>query len=154
MKRFSKSLSANLPKILRAGMFAVCVAGGVGVAAAAASVIDQEQLLQVGFRELVATTKVQQDWVRGLAPGQIRAVQRTGKKFFIYPDASNNRILVGGPKEYEAYRQLHPDTKLWQQGAADTASRYRQKQSDAMEKATERDLSNPFLGADWADLGL
>jgi hypothetical protein len=33
--------------------------------------------------------------VRSLAPGKIRAMQRTGKKFFIYPGASRNQIYVG-----------------------------------------------------------
>ena len=32
-------------------------------------------------------------------------------------------------------------------------SAYRAKQDDAMRKATARDLSDPFLGASWADLG-
>jgi len=80
-------------------------------------------------------------------------VQRTGKKYFIYPDAPNNRILVGGPNEFEAYMQLHPDTKLWGQGAGDKASSYRNKQNNAMQSATQRDLSNPYLGMTWGDLG-
>jgi len=129
----------------------VLAAGG---AVAAAAPIDENQLLENGFKVLVATTKVQQQWVRGLPPGKIRAMQRTGKKFFIYPDASNNQIYVGGPKEYEAYVQLHPENRIADaQAAAKEASAYRMKQSDAMQKATARDLSDPFLGASWADLG-
>jgi len=151
MNRSSKSLCANLTKLLQVAALAVLSVGG---ATAAAPSVDQKELVDIGFKELVATTKVQQDWVRSLAPGQIRAVQRTGKKFFIYPDAPNNRILVGGPQEFEAYRQLHPDTKLWGQGAGDKASAYRNKQNNAMESATQRDLSNPYLGMNWGDLGL
>jgi hypothetical protein len=126
------------------------VAGG---SVAATPRIDEGQLLDLGFKVLVATTKVQQDWVRSLPPGQIRPMQRTGKKFFIYPDASKNQIYVGGPNEYEAYLQLHPNS---QAGAEDAASReraYRAKQDEAMRRATARDLSDPFLGATWADLG-
>jgi len=143
-------LNLNWLKMVHAVILATWVAGG---AAAAAPSIDQKELVDVGFKELVATTKVQQDWVRSLAPGQIRAVQRTGKKYFIYPDAPNNRILVGGPNEFEAYKQLHPDTKLWGQGAGDKASSYRNKQNNAMQSATQRDLSNPYLGMTWGDLG-
>jgi hypothetical protein len=143
-------LNLNWLKMVHAVILATWVAGG---AAAAAPSIDQKELVDVGFKELVATTKVQQDWVRSLAPGQIRAVQRTGKKYFIYPDAPNNRILVGGPNEFEAYMQLHPDTKLWGQGAGDKASSYRNKQNNAMQSATQRDLSNPYLGMTWGDLG-
>jgi len=80
-------------------------------------------------------------------------MQRTGKKFFIYPDASGNQIYVGGPAEYEAYQQLHPEGQQSAQDAAAKASAYRGKQDAAMRKATARDLSDPFLGASWADLG-
>jgi hypothetical protein len=128
----------------------VFVAGGV---AAAMPRIDEGQLSDLGFKVLVATTKVQQDWVRSLPPGQIRPMQRTGKKFFVYPDAARNQIYVGGPKEYEAYLQLHPEVRQSAQDAAAKASAYRGKQDAAMRSATARDLSDPFLGASWADLG-
>src|SRR5215831_20679573 len=85
----------------------------------------------------------------------VRAMQRTGKHYFIYPDAAKNRIFVGGPQEYAAYRKLHPeDNSIDRQRAQETAaSAYRAKQDGAMEAATARDLSNPFLGLSWADLG-
>ena len=85
--------------------------------------------------------------------GAIRPMQRTGKKFFIYPDASRNQVFVGGPKEYEAYVQLHPENRVADaQKEARDASAYRAKQSEAMQKATARDLSDPWLGVTWADL--
>ncbi len=81
-------------------------------------------------------------------------MQRTGKKYLIYPDAFRNQIYVGGPKEYEAYVRLHPEHRAaGAQQAAKEASAYRSKQDDTMRKATARDLSDPFLGASWADLG-
>ena len=80
-------------------------------------------------------------------------MQRTGKKFFIYPDASGNQIYVGGPAEYEAYQKLLPEGQQSALDAAAKASAYRGKQDAAMRAATARDLSDPFLGASWADLG-
>ena len=150
MKRFLNSRRAEWLNVLGALAVTVFVAGG---AAAATPRIDESQLLDLGFKVLVATTKVQQDWVKRLPPGQIRPMQRTGKKYFVYPDASRNQIYVGGPKEYEAYRQLHPENELATQEAAKKASAYRLKQNDVMQEATARDLSDPFLGASWADLG-
>lgn len=151
MKRFPHSRWAKLLRVLVTSAVSVFVAGGV---AAATAPVDEKQLLDVGFKVLVATTKVQEDWVRGLAPGKFRAMQRTGKKFFIYPDAPKNQIYVGGPREYEAYVQLHPESRVADaQKTAVAASAYRGKQSDAMQKATARDLSDPFLGATWVDLG-
>lgn len=125
----------------------------VGGAAAAPPRIDESELLASGFKVLVATTSAQQEWVQRLPPGQIRPMQRTGKKFFIYPDASRKQVYVGGPKEYDAYRQLHPESKLATREAAKKGDAYRLKQDDSMRKATARDLTDPFLGVDWFDLG-
>ena len=138
MKRF---LGLRLAKFFGFIAAMVVVAGG---AAAAAPPIDERQLLDAGFKVLVATNKVQEDWVRGLPAGKIRAMQRTGKKYFIYPDASRNQIYVGGPKEYEAYVQLHPEHRVASaQQAAKDASAYRSKQDAVMRSATARDCRTP-----------
>ena len=151
MRYLFKIHSAQFIRLLGALTAAAVVAGA---AAAAAPPVDEGQLVERGFKVLVASTKVQQDWVRGLPPGKIRAMQRTGKKFFIYPDASKNQIYVGGPNEYAAYVQLHPEHRVPDaQQAAKEASAYRGKQADVMREATNRDMSDPFLGATWADLG-
>ena len=149
MKLFLKSLPANslIAVALAVSMF---VAGGAAVAPPS---VDESQLLALGFKVLVATTPAQQEWVQRLPAGQIRPMQRTGKKFFIYPDASRNQIYVGGPKEYEAYHRLHPESQLATREGAKKGSAYRRKQDEVMQKATARDLSDPFLGADWVDLG-
>ena len=149
MKSFLNCRFAKLQKILSALAVPVFLAGS-----AVAAPIDEKPLLDHGFKVLVATTKAQQDWVRSLPPGKIRPMQRTGKKFFIYPDASRNQIYVGGPKEYEAYVQLHPENRLPDaKKAAKEASAHRAKQDDTMRKASTRDMSDPFLGASWNDLG-
>jgi hypothetical protein len=150
MTHFLNSRRAKLLGTLGASAAAVFFAVG---AAAATPRIDEKQLLDVGFKVLVAKTTVQEEWVRTLPPGQIRPMQRTGKKFFIYPDAPGNRIYVGGPKEYEAYVRLHPESRADAQEAAQKGSAYRLKSDEAMQQATARDLSDPFLGASWADLG-
>jgi len=153
MKRFVTSSRATLLKALAVLTVTVFVGDG---SAAAPRRIDETQLLDLGFKVLVATTKVQQDWVRSLPRGQIRPMQRTGKKFFVYPDAPKNQIYVGGPAEYDAYLKLHPEEQQRVQSARDAAAKesaYRAKQTAAMEAATARDLSDPFLGASWADLG-
>jgi len=133
-------------------MATIVIAARAG--AAAPPPIDAKQLLDAGFKVLVATTKVQEDWVRGLPPGKIKPMQRTGKKYFIYPDAGRKQVYVGGSKEYDTYVQLHPEHRAaGPQPAARETSAYRGKQDDVMRSATARDLSDPFLGASWADLG-
>ena len=122
--------------------------------AAAAKPVDTTALTNAGFRTLVATTKVQEDWVRGLPAGKLRPMQRTGKKYFIYPDAPRKQVYVGGPDEYAGYVKVHPEHRIPDsKQVAKDASAYRAKQTEAMQSASARDLSNPFLGVTWADLG-
>jgi len=149
-RRYASALRTKARVLIGTLAMTMFIASG---AFAAAPTVDESQLLGLGFKVLVATTKVQEDWVRSLAPGEIRQVQRTGKKFFIYPDSSRNRIFVGGPVEYEAYRNAYPERQQSAQDAAAKASAYRGKQDAEMRKATARDLSDPFLGLSWADLG-
>ncbi len=123
-------------------------------AAAATSRIDEGELATLGFKMLVATTTVQQKWVKTLAPGQIRPMQRNGKKLYIYPDAAKNQVYVGGPQEYAAYRKLHPDVVQEKQDAANKTAAYRLKQGrhDAQSDCARpvgplpgRDLGGPRL---------
>lgn len=153
MNRFSKLRCASLLPIIV--LFFSVSAIAAGGSRSASPSLDENDLLAAGFKVLVATTTVQQDWVKSLPPGKIRPMQRTGKKYFIYPDASKNQIYVGGPQEYDAYAQLHPEIRKQEaaraaQIAADKASYL--KQNKNMETANTRDLSNPFLGVSWNDL--
>ena len=147
MKRFPDALSLSPPTVLSALAVSVFAAG-----VAAAPGVDGTELQTLGFKMLVATTPVQEEWVHRLPPGKVKAVQRNGKKYFIFPDASNKQVYVGGPNEYDAYRQLHPESTPGTEEAALKGSAARGKQNDTMQKATARDLSNPFLGVGWSDL--
>ena len=148
----SSSRRANPLRLLVAFAVSILVAGAA-VAAKAPPRIYESDLLSAGFKLLVPETTAQAEWVQRLSPGEIRPMQRTGKKFFICPDATGKQIYVGGPQEYAAYMQLHPDTKIYGQDAAKAGAAYRSKQDAAMQKATARDLTDPFLGASWYDLG-
>ena len=107
MTRFPNSRYKRLLDVLAALAVTMFVAGG---AVAAAPPIDEKQLLDAGFKVLVATTKVQQEWVHGLPAGKIRAMQRTGKKYFIYPDASEQSDLCRRPKGIRGLRAAPPGT--------------------------------------------
>jgi hypothetical protein len=39
-------------------------------------------------------------------------VQKDGKNYYVFPDAANNQAYVGGPKQFEAYKQLRFENKL------------------------------------------
>jgi hypothetical protein len=129
------------------------IAGGATAAPPPPPKIDESELLSSGFKVLVAKTSAQGEWVKRLPPGEIRPMQRNGKKLFIYPDAAGNQIYIGGPMEYEAYLQLHPDSKLATREAVKKGTEYRGKSYEETRKATARDLTDPFLGADWVYFG-
>jgi hypothetical protein len=56
---------------------------------------------------------------RGMAERSLRVpadkvtlVQKDGKTYYVFPDAANNQAYVGGPTQYQAYKQLHLANKL------------------------------------------
>lgn len=149
MTHFLHAPRGRILALLATLVMSMFIAGG---AVAATPPIDDKELTELGFKVLVATTEVQKNWVKGMAPGKIRAMQRNGKKFYIYPDAAREQVFVGGPREYAAYQERHPPTAKDAQAAKGTAA-YRQKQDQMMKSANARDLSDPFLGASWYDLG-
>jgi len=120
--------------------------------AAAAPAVNESELLGLGFTVLVATTPTQEDWVRRLPQGKVKPMQRNGKKYFIFRDATRTQIYVGGPNEYAAYQELHPESQLGTEEAARKGSAARAKTDTAMKAATARDLSDPWLGVGWSDL--
>ena len=154
MKPFYDSRWMTVLNAMVALALTLLFSDATGAATTAKTPIDASALSDAGFKVLVATTKVQEDWVRGLPAGKIRPMQRTGKKYFIFPDAPRKQIYVGGPKEYDAYVQRHPEHRVADsKKVAKDASAYRATQTDKMKEASARDLSDPFLGASWADLG-
>jgi hypothetical protein len=124
----------------------------VAAVAAATPAVSESELLGLGFTVLVATTPTQEDWVRRLPQGKVKPVQRNGKKYFIFRDATRTQIYVGGPKEYAAYQELHPESQPGTEEAAKKGSAARAKTDTAMKEATARDLSDPWLGVGWSDL--
>jgi len=152
-KRFSTVQPAAWAWLLCACVLSLCVAGTATAAAAKATSVDPNELSTAGFKVLVATTPVQQEWVKSLPAGNIRKMQRNGRKFFLYPDAAKNQVYVGGPKEYDAYRKLHPEDPQAANKAASKERAARQKGDAQMRSATARDASDPYLGYTWADFG-
>ena len=69
-------------------------------------------LIAAGFKTVVPKTAAQQQKLQALPPGKVAMVQKAGKTYYVFPDAANNRALVGGPKQYQAYQQLRLQNKL------------------------------------------
>jgi hypothetical protein len=66
----------------------------------------QNLLIAAGFKTVVPKTAAQQQKLQALPPDKIAMLQKGGKTYYVFPDAANNRALVGGPKQYQSYQQL------------------------------------------------
>ena len=71
MNRFFSYRLANVLIVPAAFAASMLVADS---AVAATPTDAGNELSGLGFKVLVATTTVQQDWIKGMAPGQIRAM--------------------------------------------------------------------------------
>ena len=72
----------------------------------------ESMLVASGFKTITPKTAAQQQKLQKLPPGKIAMIQKGGKTYYIFPDVAHNQAYVGGPKEYEAYRQLRAENKL------------------------------------------
>jgi hypothetical protein len=74
---------------------------------------NKEKLLTAaGFKVIVPRTAAQQQKLQALPADKVTLVRRNGKTYYVFPDAANNQAYVGGPKQYQAYRQLLLANKL------------------------------------------
>ena len=79
----------------------------LAVAAGCASTQSTENMLvAAGFKVVTPKTAAQEQRLKALPPGKVTSVQRSGQTYYVFPDAANNQAYVGGPKQYQAYRQL------------------------------------------------
>jgi hypothetical protein len=69
-------------------------------------------LIAAGFKVIVPSTAAQQQKLRALPAGKVTLVQKDGKIYYVFPDAANNQAYVGGPEQYQAYKQLRLANKL------------------------------------------
>jgi len=73
---------------------------------------EQDLLIAAGFKVVTPKTTVQQQKLQSLPPGQLAMITKGGQTYYVFPDAANNRALVGGPKQYQAYQQYRLQRNL------------------------------------------
>jgi hypothetical protein len=59
-----------------------------------------------GFKVITPTKPDHVALLPTLAKNKVTEIQYEGKTFYVLPDLENNRAYVGGPAEYQAYKQL------------------------------------------------
>lgn len=63
-------------------------------------------LIAAGFKVIVPRTAAQQQRLKALPSDRLTLVQKDGKTYYVFPDVANNRAYVGGPSQYQAYKQI------------------------------------------------
>jgi hypothetical protein len=85
----------------------------LALAVGCASTQSKENLLiAAGFKVIVPKTAAQEQKLKALPPDKVTLVQKNGKNYYVFPDAAHNQAYVGGPKQYQTYRQLRLEKKL------------------------------------------
>jgi hypothetical protein len=69
-------------------------------------------LIAAGFKVIVPKTAAQQQKLQALPANKVTLVQKDGQIYYVFPDAANNQAYVGGPEQYQAYKQLRLVNKL------------------------------------------
>ncbi len=91
----------------------VLLALAVGCATTQTSTQNRESMLvAAGFKTITPKTAAQQQKLQKLPPGKVTMIQKGKKTYYIFPDPAHNQAYVGGPKEYQEYRQLRTENKL------------------------------------------
>lgn len=80
---------------------------------------QQEALLaQSGFRTFTVTTPQQQAAVSKLAVGQVSPVTYKGKRYYVYPTSTKDKIYVGKEKQANAYNKAVAAAQQTQSGSS------------------------------------
>lgn len=73
---------------------------------------NENMLVASGFKVITPKTAAQQQKLKALPPDKVTMVQRKGKTYYVFPDVAHNQAYVGGPEQYQLYRQNRLKQKL------------------------------------------
>jgi hypothetical protein len=102
----------------------------------------EKYLIAAGFKVIVPRTAAHQKTLKALPPDRISMVRKDGKTYYVFPDAANHQVYVGGPTQYQAYVQIR------------TAIRFRNESLEAAGFGEETDWGSwgGWGGPGWAGL--
>ncbi len=95
----------TLKIILAMGLFAI-------MAGCATSQSKENALVAAGFKVITPKNAKQEAKLKALPVNKVTMVKKDGKIFYVYPDVANNVAYVGGPKQYQAYRQYQQQNQI------------------------------------------
>ena len=72
---------------------------------------EADMLIASGF-QVRTPNQTQRDKLQSLTAGQISQIQTRRLTLYVYPDWPNGRVLIGGPRQYQAARQYRLSQNL------------------------------------------
>jgi hypothetical protein len=92
---------------IKLNLFAVMLIALVAGCASNNDLLDRENAaVGAGFK-IITPTKPEQEVLLGKLPAdKVTQVIVGGKPYYVLPDVANNQAYVGGPKQYQAYKQF------------------------------------------------
>ena len=100
-----KQILNSLKCILATGLLVLAVGCAVSK--------DRENaLVAAGFKVITPKTAAQEQKLKALPTNRVTMTEKDGKTLYMYPDVARNVAYVGGPKQYQAYRQIRIDQKI------------------------------------------
>ncbi len=74
--------------------------------------LDRENAaMGAGFRVITPAKAEHMALLQKLPADKVTPVTYEGKQYYILPDLANNRAYIGGPKQYEVYKQFRAKQK-------------------------------------------
>jgi hypothetical protein len=74
----------------------------VGCESTTPTAYEENTLTAEGFKTITPKTTAEQQKLQALPSGHLAQITEDGQTFYVFPDAANNRALVGEPDQYQA----------------------------------------------------
>jgi hypothetical protein len=97
----------------RQNFLAVALVAVLAMGCASNNLLDKENAATgAGFKIITPAKPEQMALLQELPPDKVTPITYGGKPYYILPDLANNRAYVGGPKQYQAYKQFRQKQKM------------------------------------------
>jgi hypothetical protein len=94
-------------------LLVVALVAILAVGCASNNLLDKENAATgAGFKIITPAKPEQLALLQKLPPDKVTPITYGGKVYYILPDLANNRAYVGGPRQYEAYKQFRQKQQM------------------------------------------
>ncbi len=97
----------------RQNFLVVVLVAILAVGCASNNLLDKENAATgAGFKIITPAKPEQLALLQKLPPDKVTPITYGGKPYYILPDLANNRAYVGGPRQYQAYKQFRQKQQM------------------------------------------